>query len=159
MLELDAIFRKYNKRLLYFAMRYLPQLQAEEVVANVFVTMCRKQPVFESDIKARAWLYMVTSNECKDVLRMNKKIRRRLKDLPIEQDEQPIEYNIIRAEVADYVWKCIAELPPQCREVIEYRMIGRANQEIADLTHTSIHTVKNQYARGRALLRERMRFP
>lgn len=156
MIPLDTIFRKYNKRLLYFAMRYLPQMEAEEVVADVFVKLYRIKPVFETDVKVRAWLYMITANECKDILRQKKMRRKRIKDMPIEEVEQPVEYNIIKAEIAAHLLECVASLPPHCRQVIEYKMEGKLDREIAELMNVAFFTVKAQVRRGYMLLRQRM---
>ncbi|MNW01780.1 RNA polymerase sigma factor [compost metagenome] len=53
------------------------------------------------------------------------------------------------------LYDALKKLPPKAREIVELTYLeGYSNQEVADLLHISLQTVKNQKLRALSLLRK-----
>jgi RNA polymerase sigma factor (sigma-70 family) len=60
----------YGTGILRLAYAYLRNhADAEDTAQEVFIAYARKRPRFDSEAKRKAWLYKVTANKCKNVLK------------------------------------------------------------------------------------------
>lgn len=67
--DLDSLLDKYGNMILRLAYTYLKsRADAEDVLQDVFVRVCEKNPEFNSDEHTRAWLVRTTVNLCKNRL-------------------------------------------------------------------------------------------
>lgn len=117
---------------------------AEDAVSELFLKLMEKRPVFKSDEHEKAFLIRSAVNQCKDML---KKERRRVDGGELTPyAETPEEIRLM-----DY----IASLPPKYRAVIYlYHCQGYSTAETARLLSLREGTVRSQLSRGRELLKK-----
>jgi RNA polymerase sigma-70 factor (ECF subfamily) len=69
-LAFEALYDRYFSRLVWFARQYLKDRQkAEDVVQDVFIRIIQKPEAFDPARKFSTWVYTVTANACKNILR------------------------------------------------------------------------------------------
>ena len=135
---------------------------AEEVAQTAFLNAWRGLKAFKGDSSFATWLYRLTSNACIDHLRQNGKRTedRSLEDenLPPLPDHKPgPEEQTLRRERQEALRKAIDQLPTEQRTVLLLReMDGLTYDEIAQLLHLELGTVKSRLARARLALRDRL---
>lgn len=158
----EKLFSHYYPRLCDFAMKYLEDgALAEDVVQDVFVTICeRKDPLPEAEFAARSYLYVAVRNACFNKLRHLKVVNRHIDNSRQQESEAEapeILESIISSEVMATMMEAIDSLPEGCALVIRKGYLeGLSNTEIAQQLDISIHTVKSQKQRAISLLRDRL---
>lgn len=149
------LFELYHSRLCYYATSILSgDESSEDVVQEAFVRLWQKRAQFSDLPAVRAFLYVTVRNQCLDIYKHDKVIRK-YGDLLQKEDhtDQSINY-LIEAEVLEKVHGAIQKLPLGCRNIMKLSYFeGLKNQDIADQLHVSINTVKTQKKRGLHLLR------
>jgi RNA polymerase sigma-70 factor (ECF subfamily) len=123
------------------------QEDAQDAVQNAFVKLIEKQPRFESREHETAWLIRVAVNDCKNILRFNKRnVGADLLDTyPAASPEQH--------ELVD----AIGKLPAKYRLVIHLHYYeGYSTSEIAQITKQKPGTVREQLTRARRLLKQEL---
>lgn len=143
--QLDALFKRYHRSLLYFAKSMVrDQETAEELVADSFVKLWRRRENFENDDKLKAFLYIATKNACLNHL--NSAHARRAFDgeaLDVLQSVDPDSYaQIVRAELMQQIYDEVMKLPEKQREVFRLTFFEELDtDEIAErlgMTPTAI---------------------
>ena len=112
----------------------------------------------------RAWVLRIATNACYDQLRRAQRQPAVSLDAIIEEtgDVPPIASNsptpeevASRKELAAYIQRSLLELPPEQRIVVALSDVqGLSYDEIAEVTGSSLGTVKSRLSRGRAHLRD-----
>lgn len=155
----ELVFSSYYSPLCYFARRLLSSdLVVEDVTQEVFLRLWERHRNFNSPHSIKAYLYIVTKNEC---INISRKLESRRKQEQNYKDgilsvTDPHSGNATGC--SEQLRKAIGTLPPQCRKVIVMSYInGFPNREIAQQLSLSVSTVKNQKVRGISLLRKRLR--
>ena len=156
----NFIFDRYYRSLCYFANRFIPaRPMAEDITQEAFVRLWEKHDAFSCQQSIKAFLYIITRNAC---LNFIKHCNREKKNehhwgFTWDETEDCILTNLTRSEVLKEILAAIDGLPPECRKVIQLCFIeGFENREIAQQLSLSVHTIKNQKARGLYLLRKRL---
>lgn len=112
----------------------------------------------------KAWLLRIATNACYDQLRYKqRRPASSLEALPIESDhsssftdpaEEPEDY-ALRQELGQVIQAGLNTLPPDQRIALVLSDVqGFSYQEIADVTRSSLGTVKSRLNRGRTKLRD-----
>lgn len=157
----NRLFHHFYPMLVLFARRMVhDKLVAEDIVAEVFFKLWQRGIRFHCQSTAKAFLYISTRNACVNHLQQagfQAGVREQLGYLRRDDAEQPVMTEIVRAEVLREVRALVATLPRQCRAVMQLSYLGgMSNEEIANRLQLSIHTVRNQKARGIKLLRRKL---
>jgi RNA polymerase sigma-70 factor (family 1) len=143
--------------LCYFAERLVrDQLVAEDIVEETFMKLWDKRYDFENQHGIKAFLYITTRNACINVIKqMQRDTLSQAEMLYLAEKKEGFVLNeMIRTEVLNVVDQELNKLPVQCRTVLKMSYVkGLKNHEIADKLDISIHTVRNQKARGLQILR------
>lgn len=135
---------------------------AEEVAQTAFLNAWRGLKSFKGDSSFATWLYRLTSNACIDHLRQNGK---RAEDRSLEDENLPPlpdhtpgpEEQALQRERQEALRKAIDQLPSEQRTILLLReMDGLMYEEIAQLLHLELGTVKSRLARARLALRDRL---
>jgi RNA polymerase sigma-70 factor (ECF subfamily) len=139
---------------------------ARDVTQEAFLRAYRGLRSFRGDAKFSSWLYRITLNLCRDWIRRERRtpIAHMPEGVdPIEvADEhvspaESVEDLVARRELSDAVARAMAELPEEQRTAIllkEYH--GLTFQEIADMLHCPLSTVKTRLYQGLSVLRRRL---
>jgi RNA polymerase sigma-70 factor (ECF subfamily) len=147
---------------------------AEEVVQDVFLTLCTKAHTFEGRSALGSWLYRIATN----VALMKRRARRPDREVALEpllptflvdghragpRDflvtdwSQTPESELLSRETRDVVRRAIDALPDQYRAVLVLRDIeGLSNEEVADAVGESVAAAKSRLHRARMALREEL---
>ena len=155
------VFDEFYLPLCFFATRLLNRDEeaAEDVVSEVFLKLLEQKGHYESYLEIKGWLYISTKNKCFNYL---KRINRNAASekgyaLVSEHEEKAVLAKITKAEVVKEIYILIEGLPPGCRKIMRLSYFeGLDNEGIAHRLKLSVHTVKNQKARGIMLIRKRI---
>src|SRR6187455_1602062 len=139
---------------------------ARDVVQDAFLRAYRGLRGFKGEAKFSSWLYRITLNLCRDWIRRER--RAPLVQVPEGTDAvdladsqasptESVEELVARREMSQAVARAMAELPEEQRTAIllkEYH--GLTFQEIADMLHCPLSTVKTRLYQGLSVLRRRL---
>jgi RNA polymerase sigma-70 factor (ECF subfamily) len=123
----------------------------EDVVQEVFLKLAQSPPELPTEIAGDeelervhllSWLHKVTRNSCMDVMRAEKRRRRREEDVaPSEGHGGGLE-TVEARDTRAVVERELEKLPVDQREVLVLRLLGdRSYKEIAEITGKKIGTV------------------
>jgi RNA polymerase sigma-70 factor (family 1) len=130
---------------------------AEDIVAEVFVTLWKKHEDFPTLQNIKAFLYISTRNACINhikKLQRDEVMKTALTNyLSVDHEEFALN-EMIRAEVLQQIYDAIEALPSQCRKVFKLCYVeGLSNADAAAQFSISINTVKNHKVKALGLLR------
>ena len=144
----EEILDKYADMVLRTALAMVKNRHdAEDVAQDVFVSLIRARPEFESAEHQKAWLLRVTINRCKSFLKSawQRKTQALAETLPDDAPFTPAENAVLEA---------VNALPLKYRQVIYlYYIEGYSTAEVARLLELPQNTVLSQMARARRLLK------
>lgn len=148
------VFELFHKRLCIFASGIVDAEAADDIVQETFVKLWERKENFDNIGAIKAFLYLTIKNTCINVYKHQQVVNKHLETLTEHLDETNVSHRIIEAEVANEVHQMIQKLPLGYRQVIYLSYFQeKSNQEVADLLHVSINTVKTQKVRGMKILR------
>lgn len=120
---LVAIYRLYNRSLLFFARKHCSSVQeAEEVVSEAFLKFWERRSQFEQVDKIRSFLYVVVKNLC---LNRNRKSRFILQIDDISDYEEvlvedsDIFLQIVRTELLTLIFEEVNLLPEKQKMIFQ----------------------------------------
>jgi len=159
----DVLVERYQTRLLNFVYRIVGDRErAEDLVQEVFVRVYRHLARFDRSKKFSTWIYTIASNLAKNELRnrsRNPLVLFTSMTKGWEDEERPLEFEdpssrpddlFRKRHVREMVESSVAQLPTHHREVFMLREIeGRSYEEIAEITHCNLGTVKSRLNRAR----------
>ncbi len=129
---------------------------AEDILQDVFLTYWENMWRLDTD-RTPNWLFVVSFN--KSLTYVKKTARIGLEDYPEHLDEPadlPETDEIAFEERLTLVYEAIEFLPERKREIFkQYRMEGKAAEQIAVEMHLSVHTVKDHLKVANRLIRDR----
>lgn len=144
---LEALYRRYFKKLCDFAHKYVRnQITSEEVVSDVFLYIWLKREQIKITSSLRSYLYTSIKNRSFNYLRNNNKY---FEDIDFVEKQQvlsvdPADRVIFYEELEDEIEKIISQLPPKRQTIFRMsRIDGLKYQEIADILSLSKRTVQN----------------
>lgn len=146
-LSFEQVVRKYAQNVSSAClMRLQNYADAEDCFQNTFLKLYRNAPDFKDENHLKAWLLRVAINECKNMIRDN---RRHLSlDAALQIPAPSAE------DDADLSW-ALMKLESDYREVIYLYYVERMKvREIADVLGKKQNTVKTLLSRGREKLRQ-----
>ena len=145
---------------------------AEEVTQDTFIRAHRGLANFRGDSAFSTWLYQIATNLARNRYWYWWRRRRDQTvsfDQPIGTDYETTLAEVFPAEVetpedatvtqefVDRISECMSKLSPKHREILVLRNIKNMSyEEIADILHISVGTVKSRIARARESLRAKM---
>ncbi len=132
------VVRKYMKSAYYIALSFVHNHQdALDLSQEAFVKAFRNIKKFDIDKAFFPWFYRLMKNLCLDHL---KKSHRRV-EIPLEERQVSSEEGENK-EVKTTLWRGIAELPFEQRELIILRYFQQFSyQEIAEITAKPVGTI------------------
>jgi RNA polymerase sigma-70 factor, ECF subfamily len=134
----------------------------DDIAQDIFLNVWRGLPGFRFDAAFGTWLYRIVLNRCRDEIR-TRRVRRILSlNGLLEARDPDVEVRLVTlpvdTELPDLIAAELAALPPRYKEPIILKDVdGRSYDDIASILQIELGTVKSRLARGRALLRDRLR--
>jgi len=164
----DALVNRYQTRLLNFIYRTVGDRErAEDLVQEAFIRVHRHLGRFDQSKKFSTWIYTIASNLAKNELRnrsRNPLVLFQAMTQGWDDEERPLEFedNSYRPDdlfrkrhIRTLVEQTVAKLPEHHREVFVLRELeGRSYEEIAEITHCNLGTVKSRLNRARSSFAE-----
>ena len=161
---------QYQKRIYNIALRMLNNPEdAADMTQEVLIKMYRALVKFRGDSAFSTWVYRITVNTCRDMLRRNYKHKENLLIDFGEGDDKDdtrreiADYSampediVLQNEAEAYLAALIAGLTPKYRMVVTLREVsGLGYQEIADTLQISLGTVKSRISRARKCMQEQV---
>jgi len=146
---------------------------APDVTQEIFIKVYRGMAKFNGESSLKTWMYRIAIHEASNRRRWF--FRHKVQELSIEPvseerevrsaslreslvdaGESPYE-TVARGQVRARVEQVLQELPEHYRTAVVLRDIeGLSYEEIAEMTETSLGTVKSRLVRGREALRKRL---
>lgn len=159
----DQIVTRYQVRLLNFVYRMIGDRErAEDLVQEAFLRVHRHLGRFDRSRKFSTWAYTIASNLAKNELRNRSRspLIAFEQARPLDQDhERPVEFEdpssrpddlYERRHLKALVDDTVAKLASHHREVFVLRELeGKSYEEIAEIMHCNLGTVKSRLNRAR----------
>lgn len=159
--KFEVLFKEYFTGLVYFAQKYLGDLDAsKDVVHSVFIKIWENRNKFEFDKPAKSYLFTSVYNRSLNTIRNNKKFVNSEDDdthaATLEQGEFHDTMEV--AELESKIKEAIGKLPTKCREVFELsRFEGKKYAEIAKHLNISIKTVEGQMSKALKIMKDELK--
>jgi len=141
---------------------------AQDIAQEAFVRVYQALPHFKGDAAFSTWLYRIVVNACYDELKRRGRRPASFSDFERDEDQdeshidnlttgETAEDTLLQHERQRIVQQAIQALAEPFRLVlILYDVRGVSYQEIADILHTNVGTVKSRLNRARNQLREKL---
>ena len=158
--DFEAIVENYSGFAYNLADRILGNAaDAEDAVQEAFISAYRNFDRFRGDARVTTWLYRIVVNAC--LMKLRKEKRRRtlsqtgFEDAIVTDWSDGPERAALNSELKEKLEEGLAALPPQLRVPVVLRDVqGFSNDEAAQMTDTSVSSLKTRLHRGRVLLRK-----
>ena len=141
------------------------QAAAEDATQDTFISAYKNLKSFRGG-SFKSWLLRIVTNACYDDLRRRKRRPATSLDEMLGDQEGDMEFDMPSAddgpetimqrhEMIDLIQTGITTLPDDQRVTLVLSDVqAMSYEEIAEMTHTNVGTVKSRLSRGRARLRE-----
>ena len=170
----EEIFNRYANKVYGLAMSTTRnQIDAEDILQEVFLTLVKKINTFEGKASFSTWLYKVALNAC--YMHFRAKGKKYESNLSLENyapyDENGTLMGRIKSkdwsdrpdrvlfsrEALEMIEKAINDLPENYRVVLYLRDVeDKSSDEVANILGISVGTVKSRLHRARLFLRDKL---
>ena len=159
----QELVERYQTRLLNFIYRTIGDRErGEDLVQEVFIRVYRHLHRFDQSKKFSTWIYTIASNLAKNELRNRSRnpliffqtIKKNWQD-----EERPLQFEdplsrpddlYRKRHLRQLVESSVDKLPEHHRQVFVLRELeGKSYEEIAEITHCNLGTVKSRLNRAR----------
>ena len=159
----DLLYRKYSSDIVNWAFQIIKHRSiAEDIRQDMFVTIQKKLSEGESfRIKGKnlsGYLYKMTRNECLNWMRGNQShsVRNQVYGEKLQQVTDPV--CLEEKERLTRLGKAIEELSPKKKEAVQLILVdGLKYKEAAEITGTSVNTLKIQVRDGKEELMNKLK--
>ncbi len=154
--SLRELFELYYTPLCMFALKFVDSIeQAEDIVQDTFINFWNSRSYNNIHSNIKAYLFGAVRNNTLYSIRKESKLRFEEIDNHVQslvEDELPEDE---LKDLKDKLFKQIEQLPPKGREIFKAIVFKDMKySEVAELHGISVNTVKTQYSRSLAKLRE-----
>lgn len=162
----EGLMTQYERPIYNLCLRMSRKPQdAEELTQTTFLKAWRSLPGFQEDASFFTWLYRLATNTCIDFLRQERRRSTLLQVNSLDQEEQPFQHipdlrhlpeeTLLQNDLHQRLIQAMHQLSKEHCDILKQREIdGLSYQEIADLLHLELGTVKSRIARARLALRQ-----
>lgn len=121
----EVLYDRYFNKLVWFARGFVSNVQrAEDLVQDVFIKLIERPELFNKEKRFSTWVYVITSNRCKQVLRDEKNRLRILEEnvLPFKAQSSESELNSDLAVLKERIQVLLEELSDKERAIYTLRI-------------------------------------
>ena len=150
------LYNLYAPSMLVVALRYSKaQQEAEDILQEAFIKVFDNLKSYKGNSEIKYWIKRIVVNTALNSQR-SKLYMFPMVDVTEMRNDFHSEIPLSQFHFKDLL-KMIQELPSGCQAIFNlYAIEGYNHQEIAEMLTISTGTSKSQYARAKALLRERI---
>jgi len=164
---------KYQRKIERLLSRMVrDQNEIADITQEAFIKAYRALPKFRGESAFYTWLYRIAVNSAKNYLATQGRRPRAMSDQfqqnaesgeTFEDDENLSDINtpesvLMGKQIAETVNQAVDNLPPDLRTAVTLREIeGMSYEEIAQVMHCPIGTVRSRIFRAREAIAERLR--
>jgi RNA polymerase sigma-70 factor, ECF subfamily len=171
-LAFDDLVELYKDKIYSYVARMVGDpSEAEDIAQEAFVKAYRNIKSFRGASSFQTWLYRIAGNLTIDAVRRRRRRENTFSlDAPLDGEEGQITRELEdvslpgpsgrleTAELQRYVHHAIQELSPKLRSVmILYELQGLSYEEIAEILHCPLGTVKSRLFNARMELKEKLK--
>ncbi|WP_421918557.1 RNA polymerase sigma factor [Marinifilum sp.] len=127
----------------------------EDAVQEAFIALWDKRKDLDSIFRIKGYLYTVVRNKIITHLRLKKTVS--IENNLIEAEEEETDLQVLREETYKILRSAIENLPERTKLVMNYKIGGYTNKEIAENLNISVNTVKTLQKVGYTKLREQLK--
>jgi len=158
----------YSGKLYNLAFRMLGNRQeAEDVVQDTFMRVYKNLDRYDSQHKFSTWIYRIATNQCIDRLRRRKAVYSLdagvtdgdgMDGYSMLPSTRPTpEQQLLLSERQRTIATAMESLPPKYKSAMTLKYVQDLSlQEISDILHIPVSTVKTRIHRGRDYLRKKL---
>jgi RNA polymerase sigma factor (sigma-70 family) len=161
--RLSGVFERERRRLLAYIRRRIPaEIDAEDLLQDVFYELIEAYRLMRPVAHAGAWMMQVARNRITDLFRRERReapeeSERILEDLLPSPEAGP-DALYARRVLLDEIEAALSELPPSQREVfLAHEIDGRSFAEISRETGVGVNTLLSRKHYAVERLRQRLR--
>ncbi|WP_434750900.1 RNA polymerase sigma factor [Paenibacillus amylolyticus] len=163
-LQEEVYYEYYN--MVYGLIVYIikERAAAEDIIQDAFIKIIKNKPLFEDEVKLKAWLKVVTRNTAINYLRKNKNNRNQLDTDSVFIDIETMNQTAVSVEsmvetqmMQESIEHYLSQLKPEYRVLVELRWKeGFSYREIAELLNTTEDIVKQRLFRARGSIKKKL---
>jgi len=163
MVAFEEIMKHSEKRVMRMTWRMLGnEADARDAAQEVFLRVYKYLGRFKQDQPFFAWVYQITLNVCRDIVRKRQQYNTQFISLDngneaasvISDTQADAEETLIRVQERELMLRAIATLPERERAAILLRDIeGFSTDEVAHIMRSSATTVRSQISSARQKIR------
>lgn len=158
---LEEVYHIYHPAIYVFACKIVRQETiAEEVTADVFITLWNKRAIIDPERPIQALLYKIARDIAYNYLKKianDQRLQQQFIESALPHMDTPASNEPFEPEVLHVFHEVVDTLPPKGLEIFKLRyQDGMSHEKIAHNLGISIHTVKVQLAKARLYLKQRM---
>ncbi len=143
------IYERYKAAMLVYAAKRVPMDVAEDLVQDIFVKLWNNRFTVIIEEKIVGYLFKALRNRILDYMDRDenaKKYINSLDDFKYQYSTQYADEKLRAESFLNYIQNLLIQYGPQYHRILQMRMEGYSNQEIADLLGLSEKTIRNNYS-------------
>ena len=159
----DEIFRRYSKPLFYYAVKFVDDEAAKDVVQDIFLKLWSDRSIIVRQ-SLNSLLFTMVRNCCLQQLDKQKVRNNYIETTKlILQKEELLFYtkeksSLIEQELEDKLNEVLNSLPVRCKQVfLMSRFENKRNREIGEELNISVKAVEKQITKALAIIRVEMK--
>ena len=152
-----SIFQEYSSYVFQTALLLTnSKTLADDITQETFIQVFRKFYTFDSTKSLKPWIYKVTLNISRNIIRKQKWLKF-TGHIPDTIDKESVEESLLKNEEEREVWQEIIKLPLKSKELIILHFYGELKlKEIAEILNIPIGTCKSRLNTALKTLRKNM---
>jgi len=159
----DELFSKYSKPLFYYAIKFVGDEVAKDIVQDIFVKIWSEQSITITR-SLHSLLFTMVRNSCLQQIEKQKVRNKYLESTRLILLEEELRYyveekpGLIEQELEDKLNEVLTALPERCRQIFKMsRFENKKNKEIAIELEISVKAVEKQITKALASIRIEMK--
>ncbi len=154
---IDELMNQHSRKVYLLALSYVKDKGlAEDIAQEVFIKCYKSLHHFRGDSQITSWLYRITVNTAKDFLRSKSfnilKYPKSFFESLIKSGSP--EEAMLKQDQREAVLQTVLSLSTKYREVIIlYYFQDEKMEDIAEILHLNLNTVKTRLSRARSILK------
>jgi RNA polymerase sigma factor, sigma-70 family len=127
----------------------------DDTVQEAFIALWDKRKELDNIFRLKAYLYTIVRNKLLTYKRLKKTVS--IEGVQIDLEEEDLDGQILKEEAYKTLRDAISSLPERTKLVINYKINGHTNKEIAENLDITVNTVKTLQKAGYSKLREQLK--